>query len=115
MSWVTAAMRVASDAPPRSTPGRARASRRHRPRLQDVDLAALERPLDVLRAAEPLLEVVADPRQLAQVLLPQLLLAALGAELALLDAAALDRHDRDRLLRDLRLADGAVALEDVVV
>ncbi len=65
--------------------------------------------------AEPLLEVVADARQRAQLLLVELLLAALLPQLALLDAAARGGHDRERLPRDLRALERPVALERVVV
>ena len=138
MSCVTAAMRVASEAPgssfeqpvdrslevagvrmdlrdprmralqharPLSEPPRRRpvsrrpdrSSRRHRPRLKHVDLAFLDRPLDVLRAAEPPLEVVADPGELAQLLSPSSARTPSAGPAVLPGTAVRGGDDRERL------------------
>src|SRR5215208_236235 len=61
---------------------------RNRPGLEHEDLTVLDRPLDVLRPAQALLEVVAEASQPRQHVCGHLLGAALlVAELVLLDAA----------------------------
>src|SRR5262249_50807810 len=66
-----------------------RASKRgHRPRLQQVELAALDRPLDVLRPSELLLEVAAELREPSQLVWLQD--AAVDELLALDTARAVD-------------------------
>src|SRR4051794_29875840 len=102
---------------PRPAPAPAAArSRGDRPGLEDEDAAALHRPLDVLRHAEALLEVVAQARELRQQLVGHLLdTAVLLVELLLDHAAVGHGDDRVRLAMDLGLLDGPIALEDVVV
>src|SRR4051794_1391272 len=62
----------------RPTRGRRGAARScgHRPRLEHVELAVLDRPLDVLRDADPLLEVVAEAGELREQLVACLSRAA---------------------------------------
>src|SRR5204862_7435081 len=97
--------------PMRAPRGGAR-SRSHRAGLEHVELAALDRPFDVLRDADALLEVVAEAREPGQQLVTGLAGAALlGAQPPLGHAALRPGDDRVRLLVDVRLAHAAVALE----
>ena len=85
-------------------------------RLEHEQLAVLQRPLDVLRAAEALLEVDADLREADELRLVEGLgLAALGRQRLLADAAARVADDRVRLGMQARALEPPVPGEDVVV
>ena len=93
------------------------ALRRDRPRLQDEDLVVLDRPLDVLRPAEPLLELEAHRREPGELVLARAHAAAPSSA----DSVDLARparrvgDDLVRLRRELRPLHAAVAREHEVV